>query len=452
MSNNTPSLAILERQINRAERDLIESRSHASLDEEDGIAVLFTGNHHDAFPRHLVINPWLNGNEKVTWQVIRLSITDPSRPGSTPKRSEIAAMVNCSLPTVTSSRTMLRIRGWMTYCRSVRKAGRFIGDIYLLNDEPLTLQTILELDSTYIPFLEQQVKSDSKRHKQAAAEVLAEIEKMTTGTPPTEMEVMGARINRAMSAPSFNSHQSKNFAPVNSPDSADALTQNTTDQAKSGTYSDQSKNFASVETHQDKNFSLVENKKFALENKNFFASPGSCSSSYINNKYISNARARDKDTTTSQQGLGRSEPESLANYLDIQRMGRYGLDADDENRWIKKHLPILSHDSYKVYVQLLHYGRDSVLPAIQRKTQRLTPPVRDVVLAQLLGAVAAAHHGWRDAIRDPIGYLHKLVQLHEYGNLVPDEWAMEILRIWHGKEKLLPNFVDSPQKLGHVVW
>lgn len=128
----------LMHQIDKAEQDLIKVRSgDDALDQEDGMAVLFTGQWHDSFPRQLVLNQTLSANEKVCWQTIRLSISSPDRPGATPRRDQLASMINCSAPTVTTARTMLRVTRWVTFCKTVRKHGQFVGDIYLFHDRPL---------------------------------------------------------------------------------------------------------------------------------------------------------------------------------------------------------------------------------------------------------------------------------------------------------------------------
>jgi chromosome partitioning related protein ParA len=137
-------LAELAKQIAKAESDLIEIRTGDIDEQEDGMAVLFTGQWHDSFPRQLVLDQTRSPLEKVTWQAIRLSIDSPSKPGSTPRREELAAMINCSAATVTTARTMLRTCRWITFCKTVRKQGRFVGDIYLLHDQPLSLEATLK--------------------------------------------------------------------------------------------------------------------------------------------------------------------------------------------------------------------------------------------------------------------------------------------------------------------
>lgn len=441
-------LEAIQRQINRAERDLVEQRTQL---DDDGMAVLFTGNHHDAFPRHLIVNDKLSPAEKMTWQVIRLSITDPSRPGSTPRRDDIAAMVNCSPPTVTSCRTMLRIRGWITYCRSVRSGGRFVGDIFLLNDEPLSLQSTLEIDSSFVPFLESQLQSNNKRFKQAAADVLREIERMATGTPPSEIEQMGVRLERARENPA---HRSKFFAPVNQVQNGQDLTDPLASSEESSGLDDQRKNFAPVEnddeTHRRKNFAAVSKKLSPIEQK-ISCSPGSSSSFNINNKYINTARVHARDDqsgeiSASSRAVNQAETESLANYHELQRMGRWGLDEDQEAAWLKRYLPWFAYQPFALYTAMLTAGRANVLPVIWRKLKTLPKHSQELVALQLLGNVAAWHHGWRtEPIRDPIGYLHRLVELQLSNTLYPDEWSLELKRCWD--EQGSPVFVNSPERM-----
>lgn len=429
-TNGTLALDVIQRQINRAERDLVDQRTQ--LDDDDGMAVLFTGNHHDAFPRHLVINPYLSPVEKTTWQVIRLSINDPHRPGATPRRNDLAAMVNCSPPTITSCKTMLRIRGWLTYCRSVRRGGRFVGDIYLLNDEPMSLQSTLDIDRSFVTFLEDQVESKNQRLKVAAVDVLQEIRKLTTSDQPTEIQVMGGRFER-MGVNAFD--QSKNFAMVETPVNDDLSARPT----ETSGFGDQSKNFAMVESDQK----TIQSKKFAPVEKKIFYSQGS-SSSFNNNKNISIARAHEGSQPTSAEAQDiLQHAESMANYLEIQRRGRWG--TPDDEVWTQRYLPWFAFEPFEPYVMWLFAGRSNLLPVIWQKIKSLPKHSQELVVYQLLGHAAAWKHGWREAIRDPVAYLHRLVELQNTNRLYPDEWALNLKRC--RDEGAILEFRDSPDKL-----
>lgn len=213
----------LRLQIKRTEAELIARQSN---DEGSGdeMAVLFTGNWHDSVPRRLILDASMTPTERLLWMVIRSTIGDASRPGSVPRRAELARLAGCSNTTITTSREVLRINRWTTHCRTVRSKGRFVGDIYLLHDEPLSLASTLELDPGYIEFLERLLSGSSKttRVRQLAATILREIDELNSPVvAPTETEVMSKRIvhftlgaGAGGNLIEGNAHQEQNLTPV----------------------------------------------------------------------------------------------------------------------------------------------------------------------------------------------------------------------------------------------
>ncbi|HNG60120.1 MAG TPA: hypothetical protein PKZ52_09850, partial [Cellvibrionaceae bacterium] len=101
MSTTIAALDALKRQINRAERDLIEQRDGDGV-EGDEIALLFTGNWHDSIPRRIILSNADDGSqtlspvERLTWMVFRVTINDHTKPGSMPRRADLASMIGCS--------------------------------------------------------------------------------------------------------------------------------------------------------------------------------------------------------------------------------------------------------------------------------------------------------------------------------------------------------------------
>lgn len=321
MDKSLNSLDVLRKQIKRAEAQLIQSRTQANTGEsDDEVGVLFAGNWHDSIPRRLIVDEELAPVEKTTWMVIRSTINSPQQPGSTPKRADLARSINCSPPTVSTSQAMLRIMRWMCQCKPVRHQGRFVGNILLMSDEPLSLATVLELDDSYIEFLEATARNGNRnsRMRKAAAEKLKEVDASRVDLrQPTQMELMaertargfggfkGATINMPNEADvgesaaetsssdsesahlSFSNavpvpqsiandlksrHQSKNFAPVtNAVSSVQSVknqpgVQSDPQDTRGGEHqskilspveNDQSKFFAPVETHQSKILSPV---------------------------------------------------------------------------------------------------------------------------------------------------------------------------------------------------
>lgn len=272
----------LRLQIKRTEAELIARQSN---DEGSGdeMAVLFTGNWHDSVPRRLILDASMTPTERLLWMVIRSTIGDASRPGSVPRRGELARLAGCSNTTITTSREVLRINRWTTHCRTVRSKGRFVGDIYLLHDEPLSLASTLELDPGYIEFLERLVNGSSKttRVRQLAANILRDIDAMNSPVvPPTETEVLSKRIfHFALGAGAAgiviegSAHQEQNLTPAKasvSPQVPLFSDLGKTHRQTKGSPRHQEQKLTSVQTDQktsqEQNLTLVQNSGPAVRN------------------------------------------------------------------------------------------------------------------------------------------------------------------------------------------
>jgi hypothetical protein len=355
-------IELIKQQIRLAEQSLILQRE-AGMAED--FAVLFTGNWHDSIPRNLILNQQLSPVEKITWQTLRLTIANPQQPGSAPSREGLAAMVNCSPPTITSSRQMLRLTRYMTHCSTVRKQGRFVGDIYLLHDEPMALSDTLQIDPEYLDFVVMLTKAGNKAKalRQEAARVLREIDQIPGMASPTPIEAMAVRIQAGVESyptalarrdasvrktlpvnatekltskifafeniESTESHQRKNF---------------TLDGVLTNTVNFQSKQLENNDFHQSKNFTLGyflndsdQSKIFTLVKSGFCSV---CCSG--NNKYINtNARmctcVRDKEGKTgdhNSEGCQITNANSKTPHLDNdfnQFMSHMGLQQDAES-------------------------------------------------------------------------------------------------------------------------
>ena len=148
--------------------------------EDQQSSLIFFGNWQDPYPRLLVTDPILEPVDKVVWQIIRTHITTPGSVTAFPSYSAIRTGANIkSNHTVSRAITILRATRWLSLCERVRDAqGRFLGNIYALHDEPVTLGDAMYLDSDYIEFLR-----DSQNHKhlrvgRIAQSVLATIQDM----------------------------------------------------------------------------------------------------------------------------------------------------------------------------------------------------------------------------------------------------------------------------------
>lgn len=318
-----PTVETLKQHIRRAERELLYHKASGCGGED--LALLFTGNAHDAIPRNLILNQTLSPVEKVTWQALRLSIGSPQSPGSTPKRDELALMVNCSPPTISTARQMLRLCRYMTLCSVVRERGMFVGEIYLLHDETMDIATTMQIDPTYLEFVQSLASSGNRsaRIRKEAGLILRELQEHDFPTTPYTMsDHMATRLMDGYS------RYSRREVPVHAPrgqsaqgpaavndTTSDRQGQPSFDQSKKFTLvgKDQSKNFTLdqktdnpgafpqewreiSQNHQSKNFTLDENLIKTNQSK-FFASAvrsSNRSSSYIN--IFNTAHAREEES------------------------------------------------------------------------------------------------------------------------------------------------------------
>jgi hypothetical protein len=448
MSTTIAALDALKRQINRAERDLIEQRDGDGV-EGDEIALLFTGNWHDSIPRRIILSNADDGSqtlspvERLTWMVFRVTINDHTKPGSMPRRADLASMIGCSTTTVTASREMLRVRRWMTYCKTVRKQGRFVGDIYLLHDEPLSLEATLELDSSYIEFLERVTGNRSKKNplKQAAADTLREIDALRGITPKTEIDLLADRVTKPVwfggwgdqpqpptpaSLKPFAKpeiHQGKNLALVPIPQEQSqeqilALAPRHQDKnlalAKVAE-NDQGKNLALAgfsETHQGKDFTLAVNSSF-------------CSSSLLINNI--NTRAKTDEGRAKSLDYPAVEPVVEDEY-DLTEDPMFAQILGHEIL-VKRYLPEINYPVLNDPIRWLFATRNAQIPMVARLLKVLPKEWRRQVLFQLLAKGASDFNGWSvKKLGNLVGYTKALIEAVQLQTFKLDEVAVELLR------------------------
>lgn len=151
MSFSTDDLAALRSRIADA-AEYLKSRPNRS--DELG-AVLYTGNPHDSIPRKLILDPILNSSEIHTWQLYRLEIGN-SAIAAAPNPETLQKLLKVSHMTVYRNLSVLRALRWITLCIENTRddSGSFAGAVYMVHEEPLGLSETMEIDTSYIQFLE----------------------------------------------------------------------------------------------------------------------------------------------------------------------------------------------------------------------------------------------------------------------------------------------------------
>lgn len=389
---NDRQLVALRRQLDRIEKELQDRGNEDNLDHEPEYAVLFTGSWQSAMPNQLILNTELSGTEKITWQVLRLAITNPGQPGASPRSSELMRHIGCSKPTLTAAKAMLRVTRWATLCSSIRNnQGRFLGDIYLLHDQPLSLAANLQLDSEYLRFLENIIMSEKKRKRlrTAAASILQSVR--DDELMPCQM----TELERGVSNLSMFKESETGF-PVYQ-ESDQKVTQvkklnpvNTSELARNEQESPQATG------------SIDQVKKLNPDERGGLKNFLTASSSSINNKINNNiyyAHAREKDIP---QAVNQDVGASVAS--NVPMIGS-----------------VLANLFKEVFV-----AREATVPVLMTKLKPLSRRQQVNVLCQLLGRLIQADKNEAKEVRDVVRYCHSLITAEKENQLMLDEYAQRI--------------------------
>ena len=201
-------------QVKAAAADMIRHNRDASgsTKHSERTAILFTGNIQHNIPHSILFSQDIGATEKVVYQVMKGMLQSDRIASEAPRRKEIAAAVPCTEPTVTKSRTALRVNRLLTFCQRVRERGRVIGDIYMMHETPLPMLETLTIDPEYGLFLED-VLSHKKLHaKNTLNQAKKQLDEMTELNNENEQTVL-EHMQEVITGRD-NGHYSKNFTVV----------------------------------------------------------------------------------------------------------------------------------------------------------------------------------------------------------------------------------------------
>jgi len=465
----------LQQSVQMAEQALRHRHKSSGTGEADqgSTGYVFTGNIQHVAPHNLVMDPVLSPTDKMTWIVMRAGIQNPQMPGSIPSRQQLADAVNCSPPTITNSRTMLRICRWMTFSHQVRdNNNRFIGDVYLLHEEPLGLTETLEIDSGFLAFLGsiQSNNSSNKATRNQAALVHQEILSINYDPAPiTQLQSINNRMATANLLPSWDSAASasamdiRNATPWNSraktsPESRSKIFNTAQTEKRSNIDQEPSKSVQkqSAQSHR-KNFTLdtqPQSKNFTLGNTSDAKSHGkilsmdelrglqsdfadfggnsnnpeqvkkifpsicssTCSSSTNNNL---SRRVRAANVGFSDQGDQNAKLWLVGETgLDISEIDSTALDMQlemllDVERSLRQHIPCLLAEGLKPHYDVL-IGYLPSLPIVGSLLNTLPPEFANDVGWQIFARLLLANHPTKhyrsEPVRNLVGFTKELIK------------------------------------------
>ncbi|MBL1259991.1 MAG: hypothetical protein COB33_005605 [Thiotrichaceae bacterium] len=168
------------------------SSADKAKDKNEQSSLIYLGNWQDPYPRLLVTDPVLEPVDKLVWQIIRLHISAPGAVTAFPNYETLCTYANIrSNHTVSRALAILRATRWLSLCARVRDGrGRYLGNIYVLHDEPVTLGDAMYLDTEYMTFLQTGIEHSHPRVRKIVENVAATISEMVDDG----LDVMGERI------------------------------------------------------------------------------------------------------------------------------------------------------------------------------------------------------------------------------------------------------------------
>ena len=150
-------LALLKQHIEQAGQELLNQPEQS---DSDISSVIYMGSSHDSYPRNLITDPILKSDEIHAWMLIRMSIKDQYQITRIPKQESLQNQLKLSRPVISRILQVLRATRWITLC-SIGSHDQYRGVVYAQHDNPLSLAETLQLDPTYIKFLEVETSGDA---------------------------------------------------------------------------------------------------------------------------------------------------------------------------------------------------------------------------------------------------------------------------------------------------
>lgn len=131
-------------------------------------ALLFLNTRYESFPVAIQQETLISSNAKSVYNNLWIwakTKQASSIPASLfPGYDWINRATGLERATIASSLTQLRLQRYLTLHQKVRKEnGRFVGNDYILNDEPMSMSDTLSLDNEYVTFVQQSLKHRHQR-------------------------------------------------------------------------------------------------------------------------------------------------------------------------------------------------------------------------------------------------------------------------------------------------
>ncbi|MDU8924288.1 STY4528 family pathogenicity island replication protein [Pasteurellaceae bacterium LIM206] len=175
---------IITQHIESARPKLLEKANQKTVAENNLFqGLLFVGNKHETVPLRLLTDKYLTPRAKTAWQLIKLNAYQ-FQGTAFPSYDELALWLSdrafqgkvLSRKIVSQTLLLLRLTRWLTLCETVRsETGQILGNVYIMNDEPLSVGDCVQLSDDYLRLLEKSAKHKDPLVKEIATAIIDEM-------------------------------------------------------------------------------------------------------------------------------------------------------------------------------------------------------------------------------------------------------------------------------------
>lgn len=147
--------------------------------------LLFVGNRHETVPLRLLTDPYLTPRAKTAWQMIKLN-AQQFQGSIFPSYEQLGLWLSerafqnkmVSRKIISQTLLLLRLTRWLTLCETVRdEKGQIVGNVYIMNDEPLSIADSLQLNGDYLRLLEKSAKHSDPLVNEVANAIIYDVSK-----------------------------------------------------------------------------------------------------------------------------------------------------------------------------------------------------------------------------------------------------------------------------------
>jgi len=177
-----------------------------SLSENERLPpLLFSGNLQESIPHKLMQDSRLTPLERNAWIVFRMAMDRRGQTGTSPRYKDLQPCISmvaggkASMKTVAKVIANLRLTRWLTLLERGRdeRTGQLKSSVYILHDEPLTLEETLQIDANYVEYAANCIKHQEKGVRILAVQALMELTQVQERLP-SRIQTLVARISEQL--------------------------------------------------------------------------------------------------------------------------------------------------------------------------------------------------------------------------------------------------------------